>query len=151
MPEFHRVIRPNRSLTPHGLALLFTGIVAVCLTIALGFLLIGAWMVLPFAGLEIAVAGAALAYISRHIGDCEELVVDDGRLFVTQRCGQRELRHEFPCYWARVSLRVGDGWHPSRLVLCSHGRELEIGASINEEQRHSLARELRTIVGFAYK
>jgi uncharacterized membrane protein len=129
---------------------LFTAIVAVCLTIAVGFMLIGAWMILPFAGLEIAVVGVTLAFVHRHAADCEELVVNDDRLVITQRRGRREVRHEFPCYWTRVSLRAGRGWHPARLIVGSHGRELEIGVSMDEEQRESLARELRTIVGHAY-
>jgi uncharacterized membrane protein len=48
-------------MSPAGLAVAFAMLAAVTLTIAVGFAVAGAWLVLPFAGLE--VLGLAAAYV----------------------------------------------------------------------------------------
>ena len=53
-------------MSPAGLATAFGLLAAVVLAIGAGFAAAGAWLVLPFAGLEIAVlAGAYLAFAKR--------------------------------------------------------------------------------------
>jgi len=46
-------------MSPAGLALTFLSLAAVVLAIGSGFALVGAWPVLPFAGLEVLALGAA--------------------------------------------------------------------------------------------
>lgn len=38
--------------------------------------------------------------------------------------------------------RHATGWYPSRLTIRSHGREVEVGRCLNEEERERLARDL---------
>ena len=45
--------RPNCSLTPTARRNLVCGILAISLLVSGGFLLAGAWLVLPFAGLDL--------------------------------------------------------------------------------------------------
>jgi uncharacterized membrane protein len=57
----------NCSLSPAGLGLIFLSLAAVVLAIGIGFAVIGAWPVLPFAGLEVLALGAAyLAYARKR-------------------------------------------------------------------------------------
>ena len=37
------------------------------------------------------------------------------------------------------------GW-PERLLIGSHGREIEIGAFLNDDERHELARKISDLV-----
>ncbi|WP_461573691.1 DUF2244 domain-containing protein [Sulfuricaulis sp.] len=134
-------IRPNRSLSPWGMALLFAWLATISLTIGTGFLLVGAWLVLPFAGLEMAVVAAALYYLFRHIDDHELIVIGDERVTVIRRRGRRERRDYFQRYWLRVSL-VRHRWYPSRLELGSHGRFVVVGTEIGEEERRALSARL---------
>ncbi len=54
-------------MSPAGLALTFLSLAAVVLAIGSGFALVGAWPVLPFAGLEVLALGAAyFAYARSH-------------------------------------------------------------------------------------
>ena len=46
----------------------FAGLAAVTLAIGAGFALLGAWPVLPFAGLEIVALGAAFLVHVRRVG-----------------------------------------------------------------------------------
>lgn len=122
---------------------MFAACAGVSGAIGLGFSALGAWLVLPFAGLEIAVVGAALTLVARQRGDYELVVVDDDRLHVVRRARGRRECVELQRYWARVALARGNyGWYPSRLLIKSHGRAVEVGAWMNEEAREVFAHEL---------
>ncbi len=141
-------IRPNRSLRPETLWVLLAAFTALALVIGTGFAIVGAWLVLPFMGLEIAVIGAVLWYLHRHADDCEVLVVDEERVRIIQREGGTERRQDFPRYWARARLaRAGQGWYPSRLLIGSHGRFVEVAAAMGEEERRALYWRLKRVMG----
>ena len=54
--DYQFIARPNCSLTPKGRVLVVAIAAAFPLLVAIGFSLIGAWLVLPFAGLEVLAA-----------------------------------------------------------------------------------------------
>lgn len=93
------VVRPNRTLTFRGMTVLFAGLTLVVLTIGIGFTLAGAWPVLPFAGLELALVGAVLYRLFRHADDHDRVLVDRERVTVIRQRGRREWRDEFQRYW----------------------------------------------------
>ena len=138
--EFTFIARRNNSLSSAGRLIAFGFILTVSLGIALAFTVVfGAWLILPFAGLEMLVLLLAFCYVDRHAGDYERVVIEGNKLDVEIFNGGCVSRFEFNRYWAKV-VCAGDG---SRLALRSHGRELEIGRHMNEEQRLAVARELR--------
>jgi uncharacterized membrane protein len=142
--QFASITRRNNSLTAAGRALVFGLAFAVSIGIAAGFTLIcGAWPVLPFAGAEMVVLFLAFRHVGRHAADYERVTLEGDRLDVEVLDGGRVARHGFNRFWTQV-VCTGDG---SRLALRSHGRELEIGLHINEEQRLELARQLRRRLG----
>ncbi len=136
------IVRPNRTLTLRGMTVLFAGLTLVVLTIGIGFTLAGAWPVLPFAGLELALVGAVLYRLYRHADDHERILVDRERVTVIRRRGRHEWRDEFQRYWTKVTLERSRGWHPSRLKVGSHGRFVVIAADVNEKERESLSAAL---------
>lgn len=139
MPACRVEIRPNRSLSPRGLTGLLVVFGALSLIIGVGFMWAGAWLVLPFFGLEFAVVAAVVVWLKRHRDDHEAVIVDGNRLDVIRVEGNRETRHEFPRYWARTSLRRDRaGWYASRLLVGAHGHWLEIGRELSEERREAL-------------
>ena len=146
-PQFQRLIRPNRSISGMAAGMLFASYVAMMLGIGAGFWAYGAWMILPFMGLEVGVVAAVLYLLSRHREDYELLIVDDTAVRVLRRRGGQETRTEFQRYWAQVTLDTDrDGWYPARLFIRSHGKETEIAEYMSEDAKLDLARELRTIV-----
>lgn len=106
-----RLCGPNRTLTLRGMTVLFAGLTLVVLTIGIGFTLAGAWPVLPFASLELALAGAVLYRLFRHAAD-HDRVLDRERVTVIRQRGRRERRDEFQRCGTRVTLEPGHGWHP---------------------------------------
>jgi uncharacterized membrane protein len=146
------VLRGNHSLPARSALFVFLVLAASAVLIAILFLLAGAWPVVPFLGIELIAVGAVLCLLCRRARDCELLMFDDDRLRIIQRSGRREQCHEFHRYWARVALEpVRNGWYPPRLVIRSHGREVEIGARINQDELERVAARLRTELGPDYR
>ena len=135
---FSRVARRNNSLSSTGRLLAFGFIFVVSVGIAVAFAMVGAWPILPFAGLEMLVLCLAFRAIERHAADYERIAIDGDRVKV-EICEVGQARgHEFNRLWAQVVVSR-DG---AQLALRSHGREVGIGRHLNDGQRLTLAREL---------
>jgi len=135
---FSRVARRNNSLSSTGRFLAFGFIFVVSIGIAVAFAIIGAWPILPFAGLEMLVLCLAFRAIERRAADYERIAIDGDRVRIEIREVGQARSHEFNRFWAQVVVNR-DG---SQLALRSHGREVEIGRHLNDGQRLALAREL---------
>ncbi|HOY70863.1 MAG TPA: DUF2244 domain-containing protein [Methylotenera sp.] len=138
------VARPNNSLSAKDNVFLLLAIAIVSLMIALSFALIGAWLVLPFAGLEILAFAYAFNYIYVHSNDFESITIQNDSVVVEKRSDKKVTKTVFQRYWAQVSVRNVDGngglAGKTSLYISSHGKEVEFGGNlINDEQRIELA------------
>lgn len=132
--------RRNCSMTPRALMTFFLVTAALSLAIASAWALMGAWWVLPFAGLEIAALGLAFIVYGRGVGDFERIRLDDDRLLVEVCEKARLSRYEFVPAWANVETRrVGLG---SEVVVRCRDRQVRVGRYLDESGRVKLAREL---------
>ncbi|HEX7054086.1 MAG TPA: DUF2244 domain-containing protein [Burkholderiales bacterium] len=59
--------KPHCSISPAGFACVFASLAIVVLVIGVGFAMVGAWLVLPFSGLEVLLLGAAFVWHARDI------------------------------------------------------------------------------------
>lgn len=147
LPRYRKLIRRPRALSRRGLRWLFAVCAIASGGIGAAFSALGAWLVLPFAGLEVAVVGVALVLVARQRADYELVVVDDERLRIVRRADGRQECVELQRYWVRVSLARGIyGWYPSRLLVKSHGRAVEVGAWMTDEAREAFAQELAAVM-----
>lgn len=138
---------PNCSLTPRQAAGFFASLCVVSFVIAGYFAAQGLWPVLPFAGLEMAVLGWALGASLKRRRYVQTITVSDDEVEVLTRDGKGSRAATFPRHWARVRLVRARGWHPSRLLIESHGRACEVGGLLTEEERRGLHARLRRLVG----
>ena len=138
------ILKPDRSLDWRG-NLRFYGLISlVSLCIACWFAWLGAWVVLPFAGLELAALGFALYLVSVTGLEMETILIRGDNLEICK--GRREIKSttRFHRCWARVRLEPsGHSWYPSRLVIRSHGRGTEIGSFLAGDEKEQLASELK--------
>ena len=141
------VIAPNQSMSWKGLLLAYCGIAGVTLAVGGYFWLHGFTLVLPFSGLEVLALGAAL-YITAWRGGAREVItITDDSVCVETGRSRPVRRHDFQRYWTRVVLqRPWAAWHPSKLLLRSHGSEVEVGRFLNEEERRGLAKILQSAI-----
>ena len=131
--------RRNNSLSSSERQLVFGFILIVSLSIAAAIsIAFGAWPVMPFAGLEMAVLYVAFRYIERHAGDYERITIRGNSVAVEVREGSRLSHFELQRWWAQVVCDVAG----ARLALRSHGREIQIGRHLSEAQRVEMARDL---------
>jgi uncharacterized membrane protein len=141
------VIQPNQSLTWREMKIFYGCIVAVSLSIATGFSVIGFWPILPFAGAELVLLGGCL-YVCARRGSAREVVsVRDDSVEIEKGRDRPEQRWCFSRSWAQVRLlRPGQRRYPSRLVIRSHGSQVELGGFLNECERRQLAADLHRVI-----
>ena len=137
--EFRRLARRNNSLSSTGRLLVFVFIFVVSVGIAAAFAIFGAWLILPFAGLEMLVLYLAFRYVERHAADYELIEIDGDQVSIERFEGGDTRRDALSRHWARVVVS-GNG---CRLALRSHGREVEIGRGMSNAQRLELAQALK--------
>lgn len=134
--------RHASSLDLRLLLLVFGSLALFSLVVAAGFAAAGAWLIIPFAGIEITALGVAAWFILRRASDFEQLAVRGDRILVQIRERGLAQQFEFNRCWAR--LEAGSAGSVS---LRSHGRAVEIGRYCGEEGRQMLVRELRSRLG----
>jgi len=145
------LIRPNCSLRWRDVVRFYLAMTTVSFAIAIAFALQGAWLVLPFAGLEMAVLGVALYVVARRGYRWQVISVHSDRIDIMEHGSTLERRESFQRAWARVQLQpAAIQGYPSRLTIGSHGRRIEIGGCLNEDDRKYLAHELSLAVRSSY-
>lgn len=138
------VIQPNRPIAWRNLLWVFAAMAAFILSIGVACALAGLPLVLPFSGLEVLVLGVAL-YLSAARGSARE-VIRIRAAVVIYEAGRSApaVSERFQRQWTRVVLeRSQEGWYPSRLLIRSHGRQVEVGRFLEEQERLRLAQQLR--------
>jgi uncharacterized membrane protein len=141
--SFDAVLRPHRSLSRMGFWLLMAGVFCVSFTAGLAFFLAGAWPVIGFLGLDVALIYVAFRANYRS-GQMSEILQLGERELVVRRVSPygRVRTWTFQPYWLRVAIDDPPA-HDSQLTLSSHGRLLAIGAFLTAEERLELAQALR--------
>jgi uncharacterized membrane protein len=141
--SFVLVARRNDSLSPQGRRIVLASFVAIALVISLASVLLGAWLILPFAGAEVIALWIAFRLIARHAGDFESISIDSDRVLIEQWVRGRVERHEFSRCWARVVFEPSVPGRGNVLAVRSHGRQVEFGRHLTDEQRSKVAQTLR--------
>jgi uncharacterized membrane protein len=140
-PGFSLTLKRNCSISPSGLLWLLGLMIATSLGIAVAFAIAGAWMILPFAGLEVLALVAAFYLHGRHAGDYERLAISGGRLRIEVRDGETVRRSDLDRAWVR--LRERESGRDYRIAIVARGEEIEIGRHLDGERRRELAATLR--------
>jgi uncharacterized membrane protein len=134
-------LKRNCSISPAALLRVFIALALVSLAIGAGFAALGAWLVLPFAGLEALLLGVAFVAYARRAADYERIELVSGRLVVEVAEAQRRALHEVDARRARVCLETGEGYG-ARVVLRAAEKELELGRHLDAVTRVAFAAEL---------
>lgn len=144
-PAVSVLVLPHRSLSRAGLIgfLIAQGVaIGIFATVAAfggnvfapGFAILAMWLV-AFCFMRIWRKSAAGQIVT----------MTPTQLEVAAASGSSIVR--FHPYWTKVRLEQGRhrGW-PGKLLIGSHGREIEIGAFLNEQERRELAQRMRELL-----
>ncbi|MGD8588839.1 MAG: DUF2244 domain-containing protein [Chromatiales bacterium] len=144
-PDAVLVIQPNRNLSWKTTKRVFLFIASCLLIVACYFYSLGAWLVTPFVGLELLIIGLGL-YLQCLNAHRQQIIQIDEETISLSDCKGRQIA-SFPRAWLKVvQTRDPRGWYPSRLFIGSHGRYVEIGKNLVENERNRLADNLRCAI-----
>jgi uncharacterized membrane protein len=141
------VLAPHRSLPPRGFNILMLLVGAVSFVYGLFFLLMGAWPVFGFLGLDVLLVWLAFRASYRSARQREHVRLVEDSLTVERtdvRGGKR--RWGFQPYWLRVVFEEDDE-ATNRLLITSHGRTLALATFLGPEQRRAFAARLQDALG----
>jgi uncharacterized membrane protein len=140
-PPFVHLTKPNRSLGPVARRWVLAAIGATTLGVASAAAAFGAWPVMPFAGLEVALVALAFRVLAMHDADFERLEVGAGQVSVEARNAREHTRFVACQPWARVVMRQRG--ERCTLGLAYAGRTVPLGRMLTDEGRRRLAENLR--------
>ena len=147
---FSAIITPHRSLSSVGFLLLMLGIGAISFASGVMFLLIGAWPVFGFLGLDVLLIYVAFRANFRSARAYEEVTVTASELTVRKvsyRGGVREWT--LNPVWVQLDRIVHEEFGIERLFLVSRGRRLPIAGFLGPDEKASFARALAAALGEA--
>jgi uncharacterized membrane protein len=136
-------LTPHRSLSQrnfHLLLALFSG--AAFLT-SLPFLILGAWPVAGFMGLDVVIFWWAFRANFRSARAYEDVVVTPLELAVAQVSAKGARREwHFNPMWVRLQRKEDEEYGLERLDIVSRGSELEVGSFLGPDARAEFASQL---------
>ena len=133
---FSLTLKRNCSISPAGLACVFAALAIAVLAIGAGFALLGAWLILPFAGLEVLLLAGAFLLQARHATDYERIELAGDRLRIDVADGARTARYDLDARRVRIAMDEG------ALVLRGPRQTLQLGRHLDAAARVAFAAEL---------
>ena len=139
---------PHQSLPPQGFVA-FLGVTFALLMVPLIPLLgsIVLWGILPFLLAALAGVWLALDRSRKQAQVLEVLTLTDAQAHLVRRNPKGEVQ-EWDCnrYWVQAHLYEKGGPVPNYVTLRGHGREVEIGSFLSEQERRALFDDLQQVL-----
>lgn len=137
---FHARLRPHRSLSAEGFRLLMMAFAVVGLLVSLPFVIIGAWPVFGFMGLDVALLYWAFRASYRAARAYEDVRLTPIELSLA-KVSARGVRDEWR--FAPAFVRLEREEHPElgvqRLSLVSRGRSVDVASFLGPEEKAHFA------------
>jgi uncharacterized membrane protein len=148
-PLFSALLTPHRSLSPTGFMVLMTAVCIVSFGTGLLFFLLGAWPVIGFMGLDVALIYIAfkLNYRSGRLYETVDLRPEALTVTRVQPSGKAQS-WSFNPYWVRLDLQERIG-RASELSVASHGKRLVFASFLSDPERQDFAEALSAALSTA--
>jgi len=140
---FSARLTPHRSLNRTGFLVLMAFLTAVSFAAGVAFLVMGAWPVFGFFGLDVLVIYWAFRINFRRAAAVEEISVTPSELRV-RRISHRGHVVEWVLnpLWVRLDQKTHAEFGIERLYLVSKGRRVSIGSFLGADEKASFAKAL---------
>jgi uncharacterized membrane protein len=153
LPEpkiFAATITPHRSLGSTGFLILMLCIGALSFGCGMLFLLLGAWPVFGFLGLDVLLIYIAFRANFRAARAYEEVTITASELMVRKVSHHGVVREwTLNPLWVQLDRIVHEEFGIERLFLVSRGRRLAIASFLGPDEKASFARALSAALGEA--
>jgi uncharacterized membrane protein len=150
-PElFSALLTPHRSLNRTGFVVLMAFLSLVSFVAGVAFLMMGAWPVFGFFGLDVLVIYWAFKVNFRSAQAREEISMTPSELRV-RRISHRGHVAEWVLnpLWVRLDQQVHQEYGVERLYLVSGGRHVSIGRFLGPDEKASFAKALNAALAAA--
>ncbi len=137
------IIKPHQSLSHSGFIVVMLTVGIITLGLSIFFLYLGAWPVLGFLGLDLALLWFAFKMNSRSLKIVEKVCINDRQVMVTRESAQGKECWMFNSYWLNVSIKY-EARGKGHIQLSSHGFSINIARYLTINERHGLAEKIRS-------
>ncbi len=143
------VAQPNQSASWETNKQLLIGFSLFSCVIATAFSLIGAWMILPFAGLEMTALGGALYIVCRKLNLRHVLRIDEAVLIIEKGIGQPQHSWRFSKSACSILVeRKHHPWDPISIAICGYDeqgalQQIPVGEFLNQADSQLLLETLK--------
>ncbi|HKK56012.1 DUF2244 domain-containing protein [Marinobacter sp.] len=133
------LLTPNRSMSWGGNVRVWLALLALTAFVATGMSLMGAWVVLPFAGIELAALAGAFYYTSRKCQRKEVLVLTPSIIRLEKGATQKEVEWDLPKQFVRVYQNLAPHpFTPPKLYFKFRDDEIPLAHFLNIEDTRIL-------------
>ncbi len=147
---FSAVITPHRSLGRTGFWILIGAYGAVSFIAGIAFLIMGAWPVFGFFGLDVLLLYWAFKLNYRHAAAYEEVSVTPTALTVRKVSHRGKVREwVLNPLWVKLDKAVHEEFGIERLFLVARGKELAIASFLGPDEKASFAKALGNAIAEA--
>ena len=140
---FSALLTPHRSLNRTGFLVLMAFLSVISFAAGVAFLLMGAWPVFGFFGLDVLAIYWAFKINFARARACEEISVTPTELRV-RRVSHRGHVAEWVLnpLWVQIDQKTHEEFGIERLYLVSRGRRLAIASFLGPDEKASFAKAL---------
>lgn len=148
-PQGHQLlIKPNQSLTWRGNLYLLASLGGITFLIAVMFTLLGAWVILPFAGIEIAALATALYVVNWRVNFRELIRFEKDMVVIEKGHFAPKWRWRFKKQYLKINVEPEKHpWEgPSITLYCSESHaHVPLGRFLNKEDSEQLIVSLQAL------
>jgi len=147
---FSALLTPHRSLNRTGFLVLMAFLSAISFAAGVAFLLMGAWPVFGFFGLDVLAIYWAFKINFRRARACEEILVTASELRV-RRVSHRGQVSEWVLnpLWVQIDQKTHEEFGIEKLYLVSRGRRLAIASFLGPDEKASFIKALSVALQIA--
>ncbi len=139
-PVFDATITPHRSLGQHGFRIVMTLVCLASVVSSIPFVVLGAWPVAGFFGIDVLALFIAFHVNFRHARAFERIVVTPLEVFLRKvsHHGREAVWRSNPA-WTRLEKQADEDYGLLGLTLVSRGRSVPVAAVLSPQERAGFA------------
>jgi len=149
-PVFDATITPHRSLGQNGFRIVMTLVCLASVISSIPFVVLGAWPVAGFFGLDVLALFVAFHVNFRHARAFERIIVTPLEILLRKvsHHGREAVWRSNPI-WTRLERQTDEDYGLLALRLVSRGRSVAVGAALSPQERAGFADALGSALASA--
>ena len=138
------LMKRNCALTPRRLSQFYAALICFSLTVGIGFLIVGVWMIMIFTLIELSAVTLGFLVYARHALDFEEIRIEGTKLTIIKFIGYKTQQFQFNTRWTKLEVPTPNS---KVFLLSSEKHKIELGQFLRLSQQQKLLAELKPCLG----